>query len=76
MVAVHSLRNEDFGRQGSKLACEGGPDAPMAPAAAPAVSAGRVVYALGDIRGRLDLVQQLLDLIAGGVAAHPADSSR
>jgi serine/threonine protein phosphatase 1 len=40
------------------------------------VPAGEVVYAVGDVHGRLDLMQELLGLIAEDAARHPADTKR
>lgn len=43
---------------------------------AAAVPEGRAVYAVGDVHGRLDLLDRLLERIARDAAAHPADASR
>ena len=40
------------------------------------VAAGRAVYAIGDIHGRLDLMLQLLELITKDADRHPGDLER
>ena len=42
----------------------------------PALPAGLAVYAVGDIHGRLDLLERLLGRIATDAAAHPGDAAR
>ena len=44
--------------------------------AVPCVTAGRAVYAIGDIHGRLDLMSQLLEQITKDAARHPGDLER
>lgn len=39
------------------------------PTAAPASTGGRLVYAVGDIHGRLDLLEQIIQIIVGDVRA-------
>ena len=41
-----------------------------------AVPDGQAVYAVGDIHGRLDLLERLLARIAADAAAHPGDAAR
>jgi serine/threonine protein phosphatase 1 len=40
------------------------------------VAEGRAIYAIGDIHGRLDLLQRLLGQIAADAQRHPADRER
>jgi len=42
---------------------------------APALATGLRIYAIGDIHGRLDLLQQIAELIAADLAAAPAERS-
>jgi serine/threonine protein phosphatase 1 len=37
---------------------------------------GQAAYAVGDVHGRLDLLRELLQRIAGDAARHPADTAR
>jgi serine/threonine protein phosphatase 1 len=49
----------------------------LAPATRPGtVPAGQAVYAIGDVHGRLDLLEDLLAHIREDVAQHPSDSAR
>jgi serine/threonine protein phosphatase 1 len=49
----------------------------LSPATLPgSVPAGQAVYAIGDIHGRLDLLQDLLARISEDAERHPADSAR
>jgi serine/threonine protein phosphatase 1 len=40
------------------------------------IPAGEAAYAIGDVHGRFDLMQDLLDLISQDAALHPEDSRR
>ena len=42
----------------------------------PALPQGLAVYAIGDVHGRLDLLERLLARIATDAAAHPGDAAR
>ena len=49
----------------------------LAPATRPGtVPAGQAVYAIGDVHGRLDLLEDLVAHIREDVAQHPSDSAR
>src|SRR3954463_9716447 len=49
----------------------------LAPAPRPGtVPAGEAVYAIGDVHGRLDLLEDLFALIRDDAARHPADTAR
>jgi serine/threonine protein phosphatase 1 len=49
----------------------------IGPATRPgSIPAGQVVYAIGDVHGRLDLLEDLLALIREDAGRHPAESAR